>query len=479
MKHVIARILAILALAGVSCGSPAAANPDTLAVARIIGIWQGTLKAPGMELRIVFHISQIGDTDLGGTMDSPDQGAKDILLSDVTIIGKDVHFGVKSIGGAFDGTLQDSAAMLVGQWKQGAAVLPMTLTHSETAPGLSRPQEPKPPYPYLEEDVSYFNPEGKDTLAGTLTLPKEGGPFTAVLLITGSGPQDRDEAVFGHKPFLLLADYLTQQGIAVLRVDDRGTGQSTGNFETATSLDFAADARAGISYLKSRKEINPKRIGLIGHSEGALISYMLAARNKDVSFVVSLSGPALPGAEIIRLQAAAIARAEGAPDSAIEKDRTLRDRMFEVVMHEADHGKAESELRSLIEEAIAGMPEEEKTAMGGSDSLVIAAQLKQLTSPWLKFFLAYDPRPDIRKMRCPVLAVMGDLDLQVPAAQNRPAMEAALKAAGNAHSKVAKFAGLNHLLQHAQKGVPEEYPKIEETMSPDVLITVADWIKER
>jgi hypothetical protein len=351
----------------------------------------------------------------------------------------------------------------------------LTLKHGDSVSEVIRPQDPKKPFPYLEEQVTYQDKSAAVTLAGTLTMPDSKGPFPAVLLISGSGPQDRDETLLGHHPFLVLADYLTRQGIAVLRADDRGIGKSTGDFVKATSADFADDARAGIEFLRSRKEINQAKIGLIGHSEGALIAFMIAAEDRRVAFIVSISGPALPGDSIIYLQAELIGRANGAPDSAIAAEQSFRLKMFDVIKHETDSLKADAELRMYIRQTIVQSAQQDNKDVDTS-SAVVDQQMNLLTSPWLKFFLKYDPRTDLQKVRCPLLAVMGDKDLQVPPEQNRPALESALKSGGNNKFTVKEFPNLNHLLQTAETGSPMEYSKIEETMSPDALILIGQWI---
>jgi len=284
----------------------------------IEGIWQGTLKAPGgVELRIVFKISEKPDGTMTATMDSSDQGVTGIPVEKVAFENGNLRLDVKSILGVFQGKLKEDGLEIEGEWKQSGQSFPLVLKRIEKAAEVRRPQEPKKPYPYKEEEVVYENKEAGITLAGTLTLPRQECPFPAVLLISGSGPQDRNETLLGHRPFLVLADYLTRRGIAVLRVDDRGVGESTGNISQATSEDFATDVLAGIEYLKNRKEINPMQIGLIGHSEGGFIAPMVAVQSPDVAFIVLMAGTGLTGEEILYLQGELMARAEGASEEAI------------------------------------------------------------------------------------------------------------------------------------------------------------------
>jgi pimeloyl-ACP methyl ester carboxylesterase len=330
------------------------------------------------------------------------------------------------------------------------------------APASQRPQEPKPPFPYRAEEVTFESHAGAAKLAGTLTIPDGKGPFPAAILLSGSGPNDRNEAVFGHKPFLVLADYLTRHGIAVLRYDKRGIRKPRAEFLQTTPADFADDAEGAFDYLKARPEIDPKAIGLIGHSEGGLEAPMVAARRPDVRFVVLLAGPGVRATELLKAQAAKLARASGAAESAIEQNAQLQDKIFRILTDE----KNDQAAREKIVAAMGGLP----TAQ---------AEAEQDASPWFRFFVFYDPAPTIEKTKCPVLALNGELDLQVPPEQNLPAIEAALTKGGNKDFETMKLAGLNHLLQTAKTGSVMEYSQIEETMSPVALDEVASWIAAR
>ncbi len=337
---------------------------------------------------------------------------------------------------------------------------------------FNRPQEPKKPYPYDEEEVGYENKRDSVKLAGTLTLPRGKGPFPAALLITGSGPQDRNESLLGHKPFLVLADYLTRQGIAVLRVDDRGVGGSTGSVPDSTTENFAADVTAGIEFLKTRKEIDPKQIGLIGHSEGGLIAPMVAAQNGDVAFIVLMAGTGLTGEEILYLQGALILKASGASAEQLAKQRATQEGMFKILKEEKDPATAE---KRLHEELSRNLTEEAKK----KSEQAIAAQIKRVNTPWFRYFLTLDPRPALRKVKCPVLALNGENDLQVPATENLREIEAALKAGGNKNITIVRLPKLNHLFQTSETGSLSEYAKIEETVAPVALKTIGDWILKR
>ena len=442
-------------------------------------IWQGVLEVSGIKLRLVLKITKNPDGTLRATLDSVDQGAMNLPVDSIVIEGKTMRFTMKSIGGSYEGTLNEDKTEVSGRWTQSGQSLPLVfkrVTEQAQAPQLKRPQEPKKPYPYREEDVVFANPEAGITLAGTLTLPKGPGPFPAVVLISGSGQQDRDETVFGHRPFLIIADHLTRQGIAVLRYDDRGVGKSTGDPTNATSADFATDALAAVRYLQTRKEINPQKIGLIGHSEGGLIAPMVAVQApNEIAFIVLLAGPGVTGEDIILLQYELIGRASGVSEQIMAQNLALQRRVFTVVKEQSDTMEAEREIRTLWLEELSRLSEEEQKALGLSEA-VIEAQIKQILSPWFRYFLTYDPRPTLSQVRCPVLVLNGEKDLQVPPSQNLPEIVKALEAGGNREYAAIKLAGLNHLFQASTTGAPVEYAQIEETFSPKALEIISEWV---
>jgi len=442
------------------------------------GTWQGTLSVQAVELRIVFHIHAVPDGGLTATMDSPDQGATGIAVSGVTLEHDTVRIQVAAIRGTYVGTFSADGDTLHGTWSQGAASLPLDLVRvpeAEAAAPPERPQEPKPPYPYRAEDVRVENPDAGVTLAGTLTIPRGTGPFPGVVLVTGSGPQDRNETLLGHKPFLILADHLTRQGIAVLRYDDRGVGGSTGDFGAATSEDFTSDALAALSFLRNRPEVDPNGVGIIGHSEGGLIAPIAAVRSDAVKFIVMLAGPAVRGDEIILYQGELIARAAGVSEKYIELNQHTQRALFKVVQEEPDTAAAAPTLREILQSAIDSLPadEREKALQGGS----VDAQIKRINSPWFRFFLTYDPRPTLERVRVPTLALFGEKDMQVPDEQNAAPMRAEL--ADDTDATVTVLPGLNHLFQTAETGAPTEYARIAETMSPTALNTISRWILDR
>jgi pimeloyl-ACP methyl ester carboxylesterase len=437
----------------------------------IAGDWQGTLAAAGTNLRLAVHIKS-ADGKLSASLDSLDQGANGIPVDSVTVDGDAVTLELKTaVVATFVGKLSADGSTIEGTWTQGGASLPLTLKRGVVAPP-KRPQVPVKPYPYLEEQLTYQNKAAGITLAGTLTLPRTTAPVAAAVLISGSGPEDRDETVFGHKPFLVLADYLTRNGIAVLRTDDRGVGGSSGKVDTSTSPDFAADAMAGVEYLKGRKEIDPKRIGLIGHSEGGLVAPIAAVQSPDVAFIVLMAGPGLPGEDILYLQGAAIMKAAGFPEAQITANRRIQETMLGIVKSEKDSEAARARFASARAELLAALPPAQQQAAAAA----LNAQFERALTPWFRYFLTYDPRPTLSKVKCPVLAVWGDLDLQVPYEPNLAAMAEAFKAGGNTKVTLVHLAGLNHLFQTAKTGTPMEYATIEETMAPAAMKAITDWI---
>jgi pimeloyl-ACP methyl ester carboxylesterase len=432
----------------------------------IDGTWLGMLDTGAIKLRVVFHIVNT-DAGLLSTLDSPDQGANGLPTAKTARDGNTLIITVPAVGGVFEGKIASDMNSIDGTWKQGGNSLPLALHRVKDKAELERkrPQNPTRPYPYHEEEVSYENKVQKLTLAATLTAPPGKGPFPVVVLITGSGPQDRDESLMGHKPFLVLSDYLTRKGIAVLRADDRGTGKSTGDFKIATTADFATDTEAGIAYLKTRPEINMHKIGLIGHSEGGIIAPMIAARDPDLAFIVMMAGSGVPGDQVLPAQLEAIEEAGGKSHKEAANDAAQERELIKLVENEKDPALLEKELKDKM---TGGMPEAQ-----------IGTQLKAFTSPWFRYFMTYDPATALRKVACPVLAINGAKDKQVLPEQNLPAIRKALEQAGNKHFVVEELPELNHLFQTATTGAPGEYAEIEETISPVVLEKIANWILQQ
>jgi pimeloyl-ACP methyl ester carboxylesterase len=429
----------------------------------IDGMWLGTLDAGAVKLRLVLKIVN-GPDGLGASLQSPDQGPQWMPVTSVTRNGGSLTFEIKSLGVVFEGKIGADLNSVEGTFTQGGRPLPLALKRVKDQAELEtrHPQNPVKPYPYHEEEVTYANKAAGNMLAGTVTIPAGKGPFPAVLLISGSGPNDRDETVFGHKPFLVLSDYLTRKGILVLRADKRGIGKSTGDLIKATTADFATDAEAGVAYLKTRAEVDPHRIGLIGHSEGGTVAPMVAAGDPGVRFIVLMAGPGVPGDQIIVEQGRLIEEAAGETKEKAAQDADRQRAIFALVETEKDDAVLEKELR-------------EKLAGRVPDGQIDVA-IQQVTSPWMRYTLTYDPATALRKVACPVLALNGEKDLQVSSAQNLPAIRKALEEGGNKHAEIDEMPGLNHLFQTAKTGSPTEYAQSEETISPVALDKIAGWI---
>lgn len=439
-----------------------------------VGDWQGDLQTPGPKLRLVLHVRAHADT-LAATLDSPDQLAFGLTVDRIGVHGDSLRLLMTGISAGFMGAFDSTGAELRGYWIQGPTTLPLTLRRQSGIQSERRPQDPVPPYPYDTLEVAYENASGPAHLAGTLTRPRGNGPFPAVLLITGSGQQDRDEAIAGHRPFLVLADALTRRGIAVLRVDDRGMGKSSGEVAAATSEDFAGDVLAGVAYLKSREDIDPRRIGLVGHSEGGLIAPLVATRSRDVAFIVLMAGPGIPGWELIPLQGERVARAMGADEASIAFGKAVNVRMVALALQPGDSAAIATRMRALSDSVKAALPEAQRRQLGDAPFLK-ASQIRAFLQPWFRFFLTYDPAPTLRRVTCPVLALNGSLDTQVPVKENLAVIERELGAGKNRDFKIVELPGLNHLFQTCKTGSVAEYHSIEETLAPLALETIGEWI---
>ena len=454
--------------------APLAAQ-DSPKTPKLEGVWLGTLKAGKAELRLGFQVVS-AESKWTATMDSIDQGAKGIVVKEVAFQDGNVRFDLPLIQAAFEGKMNKDGSEIVGEWKQGKTALPLTLTRVDNLPTAKRPQEPKRPFPYREEEITYENQKAKVKFAGTLTLPKADGRFPAVVMITGSGPQNRDEELLGHKPFLVIADYLTRRGIAVVRVDDRGVGGSTGDIDSSTTADFAEDALAGVEFLKHRKEIDPKRIGLIGHSEGGVIAPLAASQSRDVAFIVLLAGTGLPGDEILIEQNKLILKASGVSKEGIARQLKYLSIALPIAKKQVDSKAAVKQIKEELTRWIDTAPESEKEDVEELVKGVEKVGVDRLLTKWFRFFLNHDPRPALRQVQCPVLALNGEKDLQVPCKANLEEIAKALKDGGNKDFTTKEFPNLNHLFQTCTTGGVQEYAAIEETIAPVVLEAIADWI---
>jgi hypothetical protein len=437
------------------------------------GSWLGKISTNGIDLRLVFNIKLNEKDSLIATADSPDQGAKNIPLGRVILDDKKLTIKAPSLLAEYNGTISGDST-IDGTWTQRGGNYEVNLKKLKTPFTVNRPQEPKPPYPYTSEDVTFTNDVFNIKLAGTLTIPAGPGPFKAVIMITGSGPQNRNEELMGHKPFLVIADYLSRNGIAVLRYDDRGVGKSQGSQLNATSADFATDAEAAFNFLKNYPKINQKEIGFIGHSEGGLIAPIVAASNDDIGFIVSLAGPGVTGQQIIIRQSQDIGRLSGENEKDIKESTETNKKLYAILRKEKDNNKAEIKILARYKEIL----EKKKTSKEDIEKAV--NQLKMTfganTYTWFRYFIMTDPSTYWKNVICPVLALDGEKDLQVAANENLPAIEKALRSSGNNSVKTVKLPGLNHLFQHCKTGLPSEYGSIEETFSPEALKIISGWI---
>tara|TARA_R110002049_G_scaffold272291_1_gene449771 strand:+ start:1454 stop:2860 length:1407 start_codon:yes stop_codon:yes gene_type:complete len=440
----------------------------------ITGQWNGLLHIPGSPLRLAINITKTAN-GFTSTLDSPDQGAFGIPVDATSFENTTLKITVANLGIQYTGEFADDT--FKGIFIQGGMSLPLEFSRDKIdKTTANRPQEPKKPYPYYTEDVSFQNIEANITLAGTLTMPKKVGKHPVVVLITGSGPQDRNEEIVGHRPFLIISDYLTRNGIGVLRFDDRGIGQSTGDFASATSIDFASDVRSAVAFLKTRNEIDVNKIGLVGHSEGGMIAPMVAAESKDIDFIVLLAGPGISGGKLLSLQGRLIEKASGISEAKIKKSGEIRDKMIAMTIASEDLQTLKDDLRTYLKEEFQNTASKTLLPQGISDEQFISMQIDFMATPWMVYFLRHDPALVLAKVDCAVLAVNGEKDLQVPPKENLMAIDYALKKHGNRKVTVVEFPNLNHLFQECETGAPSEYGTIEETFSPVALEEIANWI---
>lgn len=445
---------------------------------KILGDWYGVGDINGTKLRLVFHINQENNR-LNATMDSPDQMVFGTPTDTVSFADGELLIKVNSIQLTYQGKLNDNGRINGRILQRGILDIPVTLGRKPVeAVKPERPQEPKPPFDYQVLEVSFKNTRGGHSLAGTLTIPDTTQQYQAVVLISGSGPHDRNEEMFGHKPFWVIADYLTQKGIAVLRYDDRGFGQSTGNYAEATTIDFANDAMAAVNYLKSRPDIDPRKIGLIGHSEGGMIAPVVASRDKTIDFIVLLAGPGTTGREVFETQQVLIGEAKGIPPAFVQKTSDDIKIIIDAVVNHDNPEESAEVISDFINSELDRLPKEQVEAMGGR-AAKIKENLSIYNNKWMRTFLRFNPTDYLVQVDCPVLALNGTLDLQVSCQENLEAIESALTSGGNTNYRAIPLEGLNHLFQHAKKGIPDEYGKITETFAPQALEIMGRWIKEQ
>jgi pimeloyl-ACP methyl ester carboxylesterase len=446
---------------------------------KLTGTWEGKINV-GVPLRIVFHFKDsLGF--LTGTTDSPDQGIKGIACSNVMIRNDSLLLDVPEFKGKYAGKFVNDTT-ISGKLIQGPGI-DLTVVKVNKASVVLRSQTPRPPFNYITEDVKYFNPDKTIQYGASITIPKGKGPFPAILLISGSGAQNRDGEVFEHKPFAVIADYFTNRGYIVLRVDDRGVGETTGNISNVTTADFAEDANSSLDYLKKRKEANSKQLGMIGHSEGGMIAPMLASKRKDISFIILLAAPGEKIPKLMEDQNKAILLSRGFTKEAADAYGNLYHDMIPVITNAKTIEEAETNLIPVINAW-------KKTTTKGivigttgisndsTQNLFVQAFASSLGTPWYKYFLKFDPQPYLSKLSCRVLALNGDKDLQVISVPNLAAIKAALEKSNSPGYEVKEVAGVNHLFQSCKKCTLVEYAQLEESFSPEVLKIMEGWLKD-
>ncbi len=469
------RVFCALAIIETAASAQGAAQsaPSSAARDRFVGEWQGVLAVGPSKLRIALSVKPDSAAGLRGQIVSIDQGGA-VVPAQMSVRGDTLVVSMPAASATYTAVATLTGDSLHGVWSQGSPLpLAMGRGAAPVVVAKARPQDPKPPFPYRSRDVTVSSVAGV-TLAGTVVIPDGAGPFPAVVFVTGSGPQDRDETLLGHHPFLVIADYLARHGIASLRYDDRGVARSTGSFANSTSADFADDAEAAVRFLRGVPGIARDRVGIIGHSEGGLIGPLVAARSPDVAFVVMMAGPGIPGDSISLLQQRLIALAGGTPAARVDASVAANRRLMQAVKTAPDSATAVANAQAVRNEILVDIPDAQRAAVAAQ----IDQGIRELEQPWMRYFLRYDPRPTLRKVHVPVLALGGTLDLQVPPEENLTAIDAALKEGGNRDYRVVRLPGLNHLFQTATTGSPSEYEKIEETVSPSALELMATWINQ-
>ncbi len=425
------------------------------------GAWSAELNVQGTKLPLILHITE-NEGVLTSTLDSPKQGAKGLAIKETRFEDGQLTIDAPGLGLKYTGKLTGENT-LEGTFSQGGMRLPLTFQRGDltVSQELKRPQEPKSPYPYYTEEVTFKNEREGNLLAGTLSAPDKNKAIPVLVMITGSGAQNRDEELFGHKPFLVIADHLAKQGIGTLRLDDRGVGDSEAGKVGATSEDFAGDISSAVNFLSQKGYTH---IGLIGHSEGGMIAPMVGGMNPKVKFMVLLAGPGIPITELMKLQTYEVSKAAGAPEVQARAAVEINDRLYRFI-NAYKGNELEAEVRAFIQKEIPMMPEGQREAT-----------VQQVANPWFRYFLAFDPDRYLSKVKVPVLALNGSLDVQVTSKENLEGIRTSLQRAGNTNFEVLEFEKLNHLFQTAQTGAVSEYSELEETIAPAVLSKIGAWV---
>lgn len=467
-KTTISFLLAILSIASFS------------QAVKVEGDWLGTLDV-GVKLRLVLHVKSDSTGSYSATLDSPDQGAKGIPVSSINITGDSLHVELKVINGKYEGAFTNDTTV-TGSWSQGLALAALTLKKTKEVITINRPQTPKPPFSYSSNEVEYSNADNSVHFGGTFTYPSSGGPFPTAILITGSGQQDRDQTIFGHKPFAVIADYLTQRGFAVLRVDDRGTGKTTGEVMKATSFDFAKDVEAALAFLKKQPQTDTGRLGLIGHSEGALIAALVASRRKDINFMVLMAAPGVKGDDLLVDQAGAVFKAEGISPTTTNLYKPFYSQMMTISVTEKDTAVAFKKAWTAYTKWKLLAPGLNRNELGFTDDVTAAKMIQGLVHsfsvPWMKYFIQTDAAKLLEKTSAKVLAMNGEKDVQVLAKPNLAGIIVALQKSKSKVYDIKMLQNLNHLFQRCVKCSVSEYGQLEETINPEALIVLGNWLQK-
>lgn len=435
----------------------------------IAGSWQGELEVQGMKIPLIFNITAEG-SNFKSTMDSPKQGAKGIPVAKTSFSNNELFLEATNMNVTYKGTLQNDK--IEGLFIQNKIELPLILTKvtDVTAFIQRRPQTPKAPFDYPTEEVRFENPTDKNTLAGTISLPKDKKDFPIIIMITGSGSQDRNEEIFGHKPFAVIADDFAKKGIATLRLDDRGVGESSKGNDDATTASYATDINAAVEFLAKK---GYKNIGLLGHSEGGMIAPMVATSNKKVKFIISMAGPGIAIDQLMAMQIEKGGQLAGENPEKLKLDVEITKKTFQFIKnYKGNDLKSELEKMYLIDfqkypDSI--MPKENIAIEAKNES-------EKFTNKWLLYFISFDPANYISKLKIPVLAINGNLDFQVDSKSNLNGFEKSLTKARNKNFKIVEMPGMNHLFQECTTGFVNEYGEIEQTISPKVLLEMSDWV---
>lgn len=445
---------------------------------KFIGIWLGKVNA-GVEARVIFTISIDATKKLKAVMELPDQGIKGIASSDLVVTDDSIYIHMKEFNGNYAGRLSDDST-INGYWKQGFNTA-LQLKKVEKVPVIQRAQTPVGPFPYKTDDVIYTNKDKSIRYGATISIPKGKGPFPAVILITGSGQQNRDEELAGHKPFAVVADHLTRKGFIVLRADDRGMGETTGDVYNATSLDFSEDVTVGIEYLKTRKETDQRRIALIGHSEGGMIAQILASQRSDIAAIVLLAGPGKTGMDVLIEQNRATLTGLGMQADYVSAYIELYTSLVTFAKKQSSTEEMKAGVSAIVENWLQKTPKNIALITTGimnetSKTIFIDKFTASLSIPWMRYFLNYDPAEFITKISCPVFALNGSRDVQVIAKSNLAGIEESLKKSKTKVYNIREYEGLNHLFQKCKTCTVMEYTSLEETISVEVLEDIASWL---